>query len=90
MPTGDTPEFIMPKSQSPADITLPPDLHRKSGTGPVRLQQPVYVNSIPPCNHACPAGEDIQGWLDKSQAEPCMHHLKMHALSYPRSFATSC
>jgi len=51
-----------------SDITLPPDMNLKSGTGPVRLQEPVYVNSIPPCNHACPAGENIQGWLDKAQA----------------------
>jgi NADPH-dependent glutamate synthase beta subunit-like oxidoreductase len=50
------------------DITLPPDLSQKSGTGPVRQQEPVYVNSIPPCNHACPAGENIQAWLDKAQA----------------------
>lgn len=51
-----------------SDITRPPDLSRKSGTGPVRLQQPVYIDTIPPCNHACPAGENIQGWLDKAQA----------------------
>jgi len=51
-----------------SDITLPPDMKLKSGTGPVRLQEPIYVNSIPPCNHACPAGENIQGWLDKAQA----------------------
>jgi len=50
------------------DITLPPDLRLKTGTGPVRLQQPVYANSIPPCNHDCPAGENIQAWLDKAQA----------------------
>ena len=50
------------------DITLPPDLRRKSGTGPIRLQQPVYIDSIPPCNHACPAGENIQAWLDRAQA----------------------
>jgi len=50
------------------DITLPPDLRKSSGTGPVRLQQPVFVDSIPPCNHACPAGENIQAWLDKAQA----------------------
>jgi NADPH-dependent glutamate synthase beta subunit-like oxidoreductase len=53
---------------SRSDITRPPDLSRKSGTGPVRLQQPIYVDSIPPCNHACPAGENIQAWLDKAQA----------------------
>jgi len=50
------------------DITLPPDLRKSIGTGPVRLQQPVFIDSIPPCNHACPAGENIQAWLDKAQA----------------------
>ena len=57
----------MPSSDR-SDITLPPDLRLTSGTGPVRLQEPVYVDSIPPCNNACPAGENIQGWLDKAQA----------------------
>lgn len=49
--------------QERRDITNPPDLGIKSGTGPVRLRQPVYVDSMPPCNFACPAGENIQGWL---------------------------
>jgi len=51
-----------------ADITSPPDLRLKMKTGPVRRQQPVYVDSIPPCNHARPAGENIQRWLDQAQA----------------------
>ena len=51
-----------------SDITRPPDLRQSMGTGPIRQQEPIYVNSIPPCNHACPAGENIQGWLDKAQA----------------------
>jgi NADPH-dependent glutamate synthase beta subunit-like oxidoreductase len=55
-------------SSARSDITLPPDLRKTTGTGPVRLQQPVFVDSIPPCNHACPAGENIQAWLDKAQA----------------------
>ena len=58
----------MPPANPRSDITRPPDLRQKSGTGPVRLQQPVYADSIPPCNHACPAGENIQAWLDKAQA----------------------
>jgi NADPH-dependent glutamate synthase beta subunit-like oxidoreductase len=58
----------MPPSNTRSDITRPPDLKQKLGTGPVRLQQPVYIDSMPPCNHACPAGENIQGWLDKAQA----------------------
>jgi formate dehydrogenase beta subunit len=37
-------------------------------SGPVRSSHPVYVDLLPPCNGACPAGEDIQGWLDLAQA----------------------
>ena len=28
----------------------------------------MYVDLLPPCNAACPAGEDIQGWLAQVQA----------------------
>jgi NADPH-dependent glutamate synthase beta subunit-like oxidoreductase len=45
------------------DLTAPPDLAHPRRTGPVRLQRPEYVDLLPPCNQACPAGEDIQGWL---------------------------
>ncbi len=47
-----------------SDITSFPDLlaHDK-GTGAIRTQKPIYVDSLPPCNHACPAGENIQAWL---------------------------
>jgi NADPH-dependent glutamate synthase beta subunit-like oxidoreductase len=48
----------------PTDITPPPDLvHELAPAGPVRCQRPVYVDLLPPCNAACPAGENIQGWL---------------------------
>jgi formate dehydrogenase beta subunit len=30
--------------------------------------RPDYVDRLPPCNHACPAGENIQGWLAEAQA----------------------
>jgi NADPH-dependent glutamate synthase beta subunit-like oxidoreductase len=30
--------------------------------------RPVYVDRLPPCNHACPAGENIQAWLAEAQA----------------------
>jgi len=50
------------------DFTTPPDLRVQRGTGPVRRREPIYLNTIPPCNHACPAGENIQGWLDQAQA----------------------
>jgi NADPH-dependent glutamate synthase beta subunit-like oxidoreductase len=52
----------------PKDLTLPPELQHERRTGPQRLQRPVYLDILPPCNHACPAGEDIQGWLALAQA----------------------
>ena len=47
----------------PFDLTGPPDLGHKRQTGPKRTRRPIYVDLLPPCNHACPAGEDIQAWL---------------------------
>jgi len=49
------------------DKTLPPDLTREWGTGPSRSRRPVYVDLLPPCNDACPAGENIQAWLALAQ-----------------------
>lgn len=40
----------------------------RKGVGSSRWQRPVYKHFLPPCNHACPAGEDIQGWLAHAQA----------------------
>ncbi len=51
------------------DITKPIDLSlHAEGTGPLRTTRPVYVDFMPPCNSACPAGENIQGWLSHAQA----------------------
>ncbi len=35
---------------------------------PMRTMRPVYVDRLPPCNHACPAGENVQAWLAEAQA----------------------
>jgi len=32
-------------------------------TGSWRYMRPLYVDKTPPCNEACPAGEDIVGYL---------------------------
>ncbi len=51
------------------DITKPVDLTlHAEGTGPLRTMRPLYVDFMPPCNSACPAGENIQGWLSHAQA----------------------
>ena len=51
----------------PADLTRPPDLTHERRTGPFRTQRPLYLDLLPPCNNACPAGENIQAWLAHAQ-----------------------
>lgn len=55
-------------TQKLRDLTRPPDLTHEKRTGPFRVQRPIYVDLLPPCNNACPAGENIQGWLAQAQA----------------------
>ena len=33
-------------------------------TGSWRYMRPVYRNKLPPCNHSCPANENVQGYLN--------------------------
>ncbi len=47
----------------PFAITLNVGSSLANKTGSWRTERPVYLNSLPPCNDACPAGENIQGWL---------------------------
>jgi NADPH-dependent glutamate synthase beta subunit-like oxidoreductase len=47
----------------PFAITLDVATSRANKTGSWRTERPHYVRRLPPCSHACPAGEDVQGWL---------------------------
>jgi len=47
----------------PYAITLDVGSSLANKTGAWRTKRPLYVDRLPPCNHACPAGENIQGWL---------------------------
>ena len=49
--------------EKPYAVTLFPGSSLANKTGSWRTSRPVYVDRLPPCNHACPAGENIQGWL---------------------------
>ncbi len=49
--------------QLPYAITLEPGTSLANHTGSWRSVRPVYRDRLPPCNDACPAGENIQGWL---------------------------
>ena len=49
---------------TPRNLTPLPDLGTSTGrVGPTRVRMPIYVDLLPPCNQACPAGENIQEWL---------------------------
>ncbi len=49
--------------RKPFAITLDPNSSLANHTGNWRTVKPVYVDRLPPCNQACPAGENIQAWL---------------------------
>ena len=54
--------------EAPFAITLDVGSSRANHTGSWRIERPVYVDRLPPCSNACPAGERVQQWL--YQAEP--------------------
>lgn len=51
----------------PFAITLLPGSSLANQTGAWRSERPVYRDLMPPCNDACPAGENVQGWLHLAQ-----------------------
>ncbi len=62
----------------PFAITLDPGSSLANRTGSWRTMRPVYQDRLPPCNHQCPAGEDIQGWLFHAESgdyEAAWRHL---------------
>ncbi|HLW45189.1 MAG TPA: hypothetical protein VKR78_03155, partial [Acidimicrobiales bacterium] len=59
----------VPELGSVGDLTSLPDLaHEHAVAGPVRTRRAVYVDLLPPCNAACPAGENVQLWLAHERA----------------------
>ncbi len=51
----------------PFAITLDVGSSLLNKTGTWRTERPVYLDRLPPCNHACPAGENIQQWLSLAE-----------------------
>ncbi|MFK0156088.1 NAD(P)-binding protein [Streptomyces sp. NPDC090493] len=49
--------------EKPFAITLDVGSSLANRTGAWRTERPEYVHRLPPCNQACPAGENIQQWL---------------------------
>ena len=57
----------------PFAITLDVGSSRVNHTGAWRTERPVYVHNLPPCNNACPAGENIQQWLYDAEEGPAKY-----------------
>ena len=49
--------------ERPFAITLGVGSSLANHTGSWRVEHPEYLHRMPPCNQACPAGENIQNWL---------------------------
>ena len=57
-----------PTGLRPFAITLDVDSSLANRTGAWRSERPQYVRRLPPCNDACPAGEDVQRWLYEAES----------------------
>jgi NADPH-dependent glutamate synthase beta subunit-like oxidoreductase len=53
--------------EKPFAITLDVGSSLHNLTGTWRTERAVYVDRLPPCQGACPAGEDVRGWLYEAE-----------------------
>lgn len=53
--------------KKPYAITLDVGSSLANHTGSWRDERAVYVDRMPPCNDACPAGENVQAWLYEAE-----------------------
>ena len=54
-------------THTPFAITLQVGSSLANHTGTWRTERPVYVDGLPPCSNACPAGERVQQWLYRAE-----------------------
>jgi 2-oxoacid:acceptor oxidoreductase delta subunit (pyruvate/2-ketoisovalerate family) len=59
--------------RKPFAITLDVGSSRANHTGAWRTECPGYIHNLPPCNNACPAGENIQQWLYDAEEGPAKY-----------------
>ncbi len=53
--------------EKPFAITLDVGSSLANKTGSWRTERAVYIDRLPPCNNACPAGEAVQEWLYEAE-----------------------
>lgn len=70
-------EFKSWRDITPMQVSLGTMLHNRTGNW--RSIKPVFEDKTPACQNACPAGNDIEGWLkllEKNEYEKAYWHLK--------------
>lgn len=70
-------EFKSHRDITPMHVSLGNMLYNKTGSW--RFIKPIYEDKIPACQNACPAGNDIEGWvklLQSNEFEKAYWHLK--------------
>ena len=55
-------------NNKPFAISLEVGSSLANKTGSWRTERPVYVDLLPPCAQACPAGENVQAWLYEAES----------------------
>ncbi len=78
--------------EKPFAITLEVGSSLANKTGSWRTERPVYVDRLPPCNDACPAGENIQRWLylaEEGSYEAAWREI-MRANPFPAVMGRAC
>ena len=69
--------------EHPFAISLDVGTSLANQTGSWRTSRPVYVDRLPPCNNACPAGENIQSWLHYAESGDYESAWRMLTLDNP-------
>jgi 2-oxoacid:acceptor oxidoreductase delta subunit (pyruvate/2-ketoisovalerate family) len=72
--------------RKPFAITLDVGSSRANHTGAWRTERPVYVHNLPPCNNACPAGENIQQWLYDAEEGPAKYEVAWRQIMQDNPF----
>jgi 2-oxoacid:acceptor oxidoreductase delta subunit (pyruvate/2-ketoisovalerate family) len=70
-------EFKTWRDITPMNISMGTMLHNRTGSW--RFIKPIYEDKVPACQNACPAGNDIEGWIklvEKGDYESAYWHLK--------------
>jgi 2-oxoacid:acceptor oxidoreductase delta subunit (pyruvate/2-ketoisovalerate family) len=70
----------------PFAITLDIGSSRANKTGSWRTERAVYTNRMPPCNDACPAGENVQAWLYEAEEGGAGYERAWHKLMEDNPF----